>query len=1753
MAQEIDFQLRIGSTLERTRVCPTVTDSTTPIIAWTIPEEIVQRRINIEIRSLEPGQVGYFLLGETVTSNTYLQYPVGLPMNFNFYGLCSIQLAVSEDPDIGTEFEFTSGIQYFVLDLNAEILFNSDNTYFQWTDSIDPDGTTQSLIYQLQVSRDPLFENPLLEYYDINVPEEESSSFTKYLSNLETGYTYFWRVRSYDGLDWGPWTRTNGFENVVNYAPIITFNSVNPLGNDEGDVIIEFTIEDLDEEPVYIEMFYTGGNAGEERTKMSMLNPLIRVQPGTHTVIWRSGRDEQLISADDYVIYGLPTDSIAPGFEGYFGPFSMDNSTIGLDPGGIGAVDIEFPIFGNFVKLKDDDYKEDGFPLWGYTIPTGLFLDGHISPVLTPYVRPWQHYKRGNLDSDIRSEGSDSRYGFGYYAQFGQYHGLDFTYGMKASLNRNEEPNNLDYLEPDFTLYEEYVNESGWHEKIGELEWGKLQGRYGYVAFTRVFWSDRNQCPDCGGKGWRQEDLIPVSEPPGGYYKRQPCPGCNGSRFNPNDPYWNGVSSSDRMYRWSEVYWVPINEVVTPGDRNFLSLSRIVTPKIAAEKEDFFMGSPESATISRGEYDPSINHQRIAPTIKFSQATKNNNEKTSGVIDWWNIGESSFVKKTYTTQEPDEFPVQGVISHESEIQEQEFPIEGSIRAGKEDYLTGYGPEESRLNINRTSPTHRYAKGIWYLSSSITQIEPLEPLKIIYLQSGWDAYNTIHWQATISSVSRIHLQVAKFFDDGTRTEYYDVITEGAEYFPEINAYLVSPNVWSAYWDIIRKQFTEEGYDYRLRIRQFDTVSKSSSQWIYSSKFVVDRFASNPPNILYSEYDKWRKVLNVTYRIDDSQNEFYDITGAWYSVDGRTFIPINQGDLSGQKYDLSSDITEVSGIANNVHTISWQTSSYNLEPGSKYRFRLEVVPSRITNGVTPPFFRWTKDYNPRLRRAELNLLDIQGQVQYYVYNGDTDQWEYIEGGVAIPGRLDRLEFEKDEIELVPPPSGKWMFYTPQNNTGILTDPEGYQDWLNEDLIPGISRNQVLQEKEDEINELRNKEIPYWGLERDEAEKDIRKYLINQGFYNNGFNNNNPANGIFRFRVESQPGPDSVDLETGQYTPYYSTRFEVYHRVQLDFFDTFDSQVDGHPLRDIMFNQEGDRIQGGARDRLQKTLPAGTSETQGHEYDVEETWKDFGEGEGQPWDTELREDTEGGFLGEQAEVESSDEEIPYVTYTIEKSLLPGERFAYFKNYSYPSVDDILPSGISSFSDESYYWRTASYNIVDGPTKEVPIPTITSIGLYQPVNKMSLSYTLFGDEQLSTASITSMEYSLETKSPAWEQDVEISFPTDRPVGYEMQDEGNPTIHVPYGLDRSRPSVILTEDHQFMLWYSKKNAYSEDTIFGARGKSWGEFGEYENIFPRQGNRTLFSFNGALGIHSPSVILDNGLYTMYATMLKDGSNKIIVSTSTDAENWSEPSVIEGIPSGSYSPCILKDSQYYHIWFCQSLTTSEIYYARSTDGVNFTMQNSGNAVLTHTYNLNTPWVIESGSGLIMYYTKYDSGGQSTIYSVASNDGITWTEDQQEISTLDSMNPCVIPCYYGGNLEYRIFYNTISGSDVRIRTASKTDRVWKPLPIFTEWSGTNQINHWNIIGDRSGSPSSKFGLEYSIDIILTYQSAELKNSTPEDDVRLRIHMTNDDSTREFLVQSHWIDYNNAEEFSANVEPETYNYNEEVKNMNFGNGFS
>jgi predicted GH43/DUF377 family glycosyl hydrolase len=214
--------------------------------------------------------------------------------------------------------------------------------------------------------------------------------------------------------------------------------------------------------------------------------------------------------------------------------------------------------------------------------------------------------------------------------------------------------------------------------------------------------------------------------------------------------------------------------------------------------------------------------------------------------------------------------------------------------------------------------------------------------------------------------------------------------------------------------------------------------------------------------------------------------------------------------------------------------------------------------------------------------------------------------------------------------------------------------------------------------------------------------------------------------------------------------------------------------------------------------------------------------------------------------------------------------------------------------------------------------------------------------------------------------------------------------------------AALLEDDGAFKLWYG-----GNDGVNGRIGYAVGAGLDRHN----SGDPIIdIGTSGGCdsdGIYAPSVIKDGGVYKSWYTAFDGEFYRIAYATSADSINWIKQNA--GLPVlvlgdsgkfddvGHYGSAVIKDDVTYKMWFSgNDGTVHRIGYATSSDGIAWTKQNSGNAVLDlgetgawDAKEIRVNSVVKHGSLYVMLYTGYPAAGLPAQVGMAtSSDGVVW---------------------------------------------------------------------------------------------------------------------------------------------------------------------
>lgn len=262
---------------------------------------------------------------------------------------------------------------------------------------------------------------------------------------------------------------------------------------------------------------------------------------------------------------------------------------------------------------------------------------------------------------------------------------------------------------------------------------------------------------------------------------------------------------------------------------------------------------------------------------------------------------------------------------------------------------------------------------------------------------------------------------------------------------------------------------------------------------------------------------------------------------------------------------------------------------------------------------------------------------------------------------------------------------------NNTVVNSGKNTAKNAFMQSKVNGISYGQTYQSLSISLSNM-TKELQEAYNKKYACEIDHRKYLIEQGFFSNGFLNNLPfkaggeKNIAFRFRIETQPYEGTInDYKNSAFEENkpaegeeenedisqvdfggYEERWNMYYRVQMDFSDMFNSQPDLKPLRDFLYigeKSDDNRILAAISD-AQNARPTPDSPIINNENSL----------------------TNGSSVNERG----TDKQF-YGSWAIKKVDLPGEY-----------ETDVIPNDWDNSFEQLYFWRVAPYNLVRRPIFE-------------------------------------------------------------------------------------------------------------------------------------------------------------------------------------------------------------------------------------------------------------------------------------------------------------------------------------------------------------------------------------------------------------------------------------------------------------------
>ena len=143
------------------------------------------------------------------------------------------------------DFDIKDDSRYFVFDDKHETFINANDILCRWKNSVDLNNDV--LRYFVEISKSPRFDEtscPTLKYDNIRDSEK---TYSVLQTKLENDVSYFFRIRAYDGIDYGDWSYVHGFTLTSIEKPIAEITSIEFLETDgkyNGDIKVNFKITD---------------------------------------------------------------------------------------------------------------------------------------------------------------------------------------------------------------------------------------------------------------------------------------------------------------------------------------------------------------------------------------------------------------------------------------------------------------------------------------------------------------------------------------------------------------------------------------------------------------------------------------------------------------------------------------------------------------------------------------------------------------------------------------------------------------------------------------------------------------------------------------------------------------------------------------------------------------------------------------------------------------------------------------------------------------------------------------------------------------------------------------------------------------------------------------------------------------------------------------------------------------------------------------------------------------------------------------------------------------------------------------------------------------------------------------------------------------------------------------------------------------------------------------------------------------------
>ena len=226
-----------------------------------------------------------------------------------------------------------------------------------------------------------------------------------------------------------------------------------------------------------------------------------------------------------------------------------------------------------------------------------------------------------------------------------------------------------------------------------------------------------------------------------------------------------------------------------------------------------------------------------------------------------------------------------------------------------------------------------------------------------------------------------------------------------------------------------------------------------------------------------------------------------------------------------------------------------------------------------------------------------------------------------------------------------------------------------------------------------------------------------------------------------------------------------------------------------------------------------------------------------------------------------------------------------------------------------------------------------------------------------------------------------------------------------------------------------------------------------------------------------------------------------------------------------------------MFYCQLESgVSSIFLAKSDNGIDFSLIQDTPIIKLDT-DISSPTVIIDNGKYFIYFTKY-IGSVSYIYVMESNDMIHWSNLSQILND-NVLNPCVFFDYQDGNIIKKMYYNYYDVVNYQLKVAFSNNREWISFIAKNNVSGEYQIVESSMFGWKH---------QFIIDMDHNDTPSVLRDLKGDEDLMFKFHFNDVVSTRDYLVQSAWINEFNMDQYNADINPKRFRYNSEIKYFNF-----